>query len=58
MIPAPLISVIMPVYNCENYVSSAIESVLKQSYNNWELIIVNDGSTDQSPQIIDAYSHP
>ena len=52
----PLVSVIMPVYNAEKYVSEAIESVRNQSYENWELIIVDDGSTDRSPEIIDAYS--
>ena len=38
------ISIIMPVYNSEKYVSEAIESVCNQSYKNWELLIVNDGS--------------
>lgn len=50
-----MISIIMPVYNSEKYVSEAIESVCKQSYRNWELLIVNDGSTDHTPQIIDDY---
>ena len=44
----PLVSIIMPVYNCEKYVSEAIDSVCNQSYKNWELLIVNDGSTDKS----------
>ena len=52
----PLVNIIMPVYNCEKYISSAIESVLKQSYTNWELLIIDDGSTDQSPMIADSYS--
>ena len=50
------VSIIMPVYNAEKYVSEAIESVRNQSYENWELIIVDDGSTDRSPEIINAYS--
>lgn len=50
-----IISIIMPVYNSEKYVSEAIESVRNQSYENWELLIVNDGSTDMSPKIIDDY---
>ncbi|MGN0323991.1 MAG: glycosyltransferase family 2 protein [Oliverpabstia sp.] len=51
-----MISIIMPVYNSEKYVSEAIESVCNQSYENWELLIVNDGSTDYSQEIIDNYS--
>lgn len=47
------ISVIMPVYNSEKYVAEAIESVRNDSYENWVLLIVNDGSTDRAPEIID-----
>lgn len=50
------VSIIMPVYNAEKYIAEAIESVFCQSYENWELLIVNDGSTDHSPEIIDFYS--
>jgi len=46
-----LVSVIMPLYNCELYVKEAIESVLSQSFNNFELIIVDDHSTDNSMQV-------
>lgn len=51
-----LISIIMPVYNSEKYVSEAIESVRNQSYKNWELLIVNDGSTDNTSKIVDSYA--
>lgn len=51
-----LVSIIMPAYNSENYVSEAIESVCKQSYKNWELLIVNDGSTDQTSNILNDYA--
>ena len=50
-----MISIIMPVYNCEKYVSEAIESVCNQSYKNWELLIVDDGSIDHTSIIVDDY---
>lgn len=50
------ISIIMPVYNSENYVASAIDSILKQSFEEFELILVDDGSTDDSGKICDQYA--
>lgn len=50
------VSIIMPVYNCEKYISIAINSVLDQSYSNWELIIIDDGSKDKSGYICDTYA--
>lgn len=47
----PLVSVIVPVYNVEDYVEKCINSITKQSYNNLEIILVNDGSTDNSQKI-------
>lgn len=51
----PKISVVMSVYNAENYLKKSIESILKQSYKNFEFIIVNDGSDDNSLEIIKYY---
>lgn len=52
----PLVSVIMPAYNCEKYILEAIESVCNQSYKKLELLIVNDGSTDHTSVIIEKYA--
>lgn len=52
----PLISVITPVYNKETYISNAIESVLNQEFDAFEYIIIDDGSTDHSPDIVDEYA--
>ena len=51
----PLISVIMPCYNGEKFIGEAIESVINQTYKNWELIIVDDDSTDKSEEIVKQY---
>jgi len=51
----PDVSIILPTYNRKNYLERAIESVIKQTYKNWELIIVDDGSTDDSIKLIDKY---
>ncbi len=48
----PFISVILPVYNAQPFLKEAIESILNQSYSNFEFIIINDGSTDDSEKII------
>lgn len=48
----PKVSVLMPVYNAESYVGKAIESILDQTFNDFEFIIINDGSTDKSEEII------
>ena len=50
-----LVSIIMPCYNAAPYVARSIESVLAQTYEDWELLITDDGSTDKSVEIIQAY---
>jgi len=52
----PLISVIMPVYNASKYLNESIQSILNQTYKNFEFLIFNDGSTDQSHEIILQYT--
>lgn len=51
-----IISVVVPVYNTENYLVRCIESIENQTYKNWELILVDDGSNDKSSEICDEYS--
>ena len=53
----PLVSVIMPLYNSERYVSDALESVFKQDYQPFEVILINDGSTDRTVEIIGKYDN-
>jgi FkbM family methyltransferase len=56
--PPPKVSIIMPAYNAEPFIGEAINSVLAQTYKDWELIIVNDGSQDNTQQIIESYKDP
>ena len=51
----PLISVVLPTYNGARYLPEAIESCRGQSYDNWELLIVDDASTDETPSIVEAF---
>lgn len=51
----PLVSIIIPIFNTEEYLEQCIESVLEQPFNDWELILVDDGSTDSSPRIIEKF---
>lgn len=56
MINTPLISVIVPVYNVAEYLPKCVDSILAQSYSHLEIILVDDGSTDESGRICDEYS--
>jgi Glycosyltransferases involved in cell wall biogenesis len=53
----PLISIIVPVYKVEEYLDECIQSILKQSYKNLEIILIDDGSPDRCPQLCDEYSN-
>lgn len=49
---SPLVSIVIPIYNAEKYIQQTIDSVFKQSFEDWELILVNDGSTDNTNEIL------
>ena len=51
-----LISIVLPVYNGEQYIDKAVESIIGQTYKNWELILVNDCSTDHTLEILEEYA--
>jgi teichuronic acid biosynthesis glycosyltransferase TuaG len=52
-----LVSIIMPVFNGEKYITESIESVIDQSYINWELLIIDDGSTDDTSSIVNLFTN-
>ncbi len=54
----PLVSIIMPAFNAERFIGEAIISVLAQTYDNWELLIVDDGSRDDTAAVIAAFTDP
>lgn len=54
----PKVTVLMPVYNGEKYLREAIESILKQTFKDFEFLIINDGSTDKTSEIINSFSDP
>lgn len=56
--PIPTVSVVMPAYNAEKYIGEAIESILNQTFNDFEFIIINDGSSDKTKDIILSYKDP
>lgn len=54
----PMVSVILPTYNRAEFLGEAISSVLDQSFKNFELLVIDDGSTDQTPQLVEKFSDP
>ncbi|MFS0674970.1 glycosyltransferase family 2 protein [Ornithinibacillus sp. 179-J 7C1 HS] len=52
---SPFVTVFMPVYNCEKYIKDSLESILNQTYKNMEILLVNDGSTDNTVHLIEQY---
>jgi glycosyltransferase involved in cell wall biosynthesis len=53
----PLISILIPFKNTEEYLPECLKSIVNQTYTNWELLIVDDGSTDESYKIVEAFTH-
>jgi glycosyltransferase involved in cell wall biosynthesis len=56
--PLPEVTVLMPVYNCKSFVREAIESILDQTFTNFELIVIDDASTDGTAEIVQSYNDP
>ena len=54
---APLFSIIVPVYNADKYLGNCIESILRQTFKDFELILIDDGSKDSSPSICDEFKN-
>ena len=52
----PLVSVVVPVYNVEKYLDRCVQSLLTQTYPNYEIVLVDDGSPDNCPAMCDAYA--
>lgn len=51
----PMVSIVVPIYNAENYLRRCVDSILNQEYTDFELLLVNDGSTDASGDICEEY---
>lgn len=56
--PQPKISILMPVYNAERFLAAALDSILAQTFTDFELLILDDGSTDGSPELVRSYQDP
>ena len=55
---SPPLSVVMAVFNGANYIAASVESILKQTFRDFEFIVIDDGSTDRTAEVIKAYNDP
>ncbi len=53
-----VVTVLLPAYNAENYICRAVDSVLGQTFSDFELLIINDGSTDSTQSLLESYTDP
>ncbi|MBR6159339.1 MAG: glycosyltransferase, partial [Lachnospiraceae bacterium] len=53
---APAVSIIMPCYNTDKYLKKTMDSIFAQSFKDYEMIMVDDGSTDKTPELLDGYA--
>lgn len=56
--PSPVVSIGMPLFNCEKTLGAALRSILKQTFQNWELLIIEDGSTDRTLEVAQSFGDP
>jgi glycosyltransferase involved in cell wall biosynthesis len=56
--PSPVVSIGMPLFNCEKTVGSAVRSILHQTFRNWELLIIDDGSADRTREVVRSFVDP
>ena len=52
------VDIILPTYNCEKYIEETMDSIIRQSFTNWKLMIIDDGSKDNTPLLINKYGIP
>lgn len=52
----PLVSIVLPMYNAGEYIADCIQSILEQTYQNYELIVIDDGSTDSSVAVVESFN--